>query len=65
MEENVTTESLDLLTVEQLAEMFAVPVRTVYEWNQAGTGPKRIKIGKRTYYRKTDIQAWIDSKAGA
>lgn len=27
----------------------------------AGTGPRYIKLGKRVYYRASDLKAWLDT----
>jgi predicted DNA-binding transcriptional regulator AlpA len=50
-----------LLNVEETCEFLGVSRSQIY-----GTfrymGPKAIKIGKRTMYRKADLVAWLDSK---
>ncbi len=50
------------LTIEDLAERYGVPVSTVYLWNREGTGPKRMPIGKRVFYRLADVIDWEDSR---
>lgn len=49
-----------LLTVGDLADALGVPVKTVYAWNSAGTGPKAIKCGKYVRFRPRDVDAWLD-----
>lgn len=46
------------LTPEDLAERFGVPVKTVYDWNSKGTGPRYMKIGRHARYRPADVRAW-------
>ena len=46
------------LSIAQLAEREGVPVRTVYWWNQTGTGPRRMKLGRVIRYRLADVEAW-------
>ncbi len=50
---------LELLSVEQLAELLGVPVATVYRWNYLGTGPQRLAIGRHVRYRLSDVEAWL------
>lgn len=46
------------LTIEELAERETVAVRTVYGWNQTGTGPRYMRIGNLCRYRLADVIAW-------
>jgi len=48
------------LTVPELAARRGVSVKTVYRWNTEGTGPHRLRNGKRgkVTYRVTDVEAW-------
>lgn len=48
---------------EWLARYLGVPLSTVYQMNSKGTGPRRIRVGKHVRYRKTDVDAWLDSRA--
>jgi excisionase family DNA binding protein len=48
---------------DELASYLRVPVDTIYRWKTAGTGPRAIRVGKRTYYRTSDVQAWLDEHA--
>lgn len=50
-----------LWTVEDVSDYLAVPVRTVYAWRSAGTGPPGRRVGKRLRYRPQDVVAWVDS----
>jgi excisionase family DNA binding protein len=52
-----------LLTIEDVAEVLAVPIGTVNDWRHKGTGPKAIRVGKHVRYRQTDLEAWLDQKA--
>ena len=53
-----------LATVEELAEHVGVPVKTVYEWNSKGTGPKVLKVGRYVRFRWDDIEAWLNEQSG-
>lgn len=50
-----------LWSVQDVSEYLAVPVRTVYGWRSAGTGPPARRVGKRLRYRPQDVVAWVDS----
>ncbi|MEX1133936.1 MAG: helix-turn-helix domain-containing protein [Acidimicrobiia bacterium] len=47
-----------LLTVEELAEYFGVPVATVYAWRYRREGPPGFRVGKYVRYRMRDVQEW-------
>lgn len=53
----------ELLTVAELAAYTKHTKATVYQWNHAGTGPRRIQVGKHVLYRKSDVDAWLESLA--
>jgi excisionase family DNA binding protein len=52
-----------LLSTEELADYLGVPTKTIYMWHYKGVGPRRLKVGKRTKYRASDISAWLDGRA--
>jgi predicted DNA-binding transcriptional regulator AlpA len=52
-----------LLSPQDLADRYQVPVGTVYRWNYSGTGPRPIKIGKHRRYRLRDIERWEEQQA--
>jgi predicted DNA-binding transcriptional regulator AlpA len=54
--------SSELLTLEQFAEKVNTPVNTVRFWRQTGYGPKSARIGKRVFYRSTEVDAWINAQ---
>lgn len=51
-----------LLTVEQLAAVVGVPAQTVYKWSAAGTGPRRLRVGKYIRFRASDVREWLDNQ---
>jgi excisionase family DNA binding protein len=51
-----------LWTVRDLAEYLKKPVQTVYQWNKTGTGPRRIHVGQSVRYRRSDVEAWLESR---
>lgn len=48
----------DFVTLAELAEAFGVSERSIGGWR----GLPRVRIGKTTFFRKTDVGAWLDRK---
>ena len=57
----VRTE-LGLFTDHQFAKSMGVTTLTTATWRKAGSGPDYVKAGKRIFYRKEDILAWIKTQ---
>ena len=51
-----------LVTITELAEYLGVPVKTIYEWRQAGRGPVGVRIGRHLKFRLSDVPAWIEAQ---
>lgn len=48
---------------EEVTEYLRLPsVRTLYEWNYRGVGPKAIEVGRHLRYRWTDVDSWLESR---
>ncbi|WP_030717405.1 helix-turn-helix domain-containing protein [Streptomyces sp. NRRL F-2580] len=47
------------LTPDDVAELFDVPVETVYQWRKKRTGPPGFRVGKHLRYDPADVHAWI------
>ena len=55
-----------LLTPEQVSQILAVPVATLYRWRLTGYGPKAIKVGKHLRWRAATLDAWLaDQESGS
>lgn len=64
-EMNMSQEDLEMLTVEEVAEMMKVNIRTVRLWVQSGELP-RVRIGTREYrISKADLRAFIEKRKRA
>ena len=48
-----------LLTVEEVGEILAVPVRTLYTWRYRGEGPPALKIGGHLRYDPVALRRWL------
>jgi excisionase family DNA binding protein len=46
------------MTRQELADRYAVPVKTTAEWASKGTGPPYAKFGRHVRYRLSDVVAW-------
>lgn len=53
----------DLLSPQDLADRYGVPLGTVYAWNYRSTGPRCLVIGKHIRFRVSDVAAWEDGHA--
>lgn len=49
----------DFLTARDAAKAIGVHVRTLKYWKATGYGPDHFYIGKRLFYRRTDVLAWL------
>ncbi|REE61324.1 excisionase family DNA binding protein [Streptomyces sp. 3212.3] len=47
------------LTPDDIAEIFGVPLETVYQWRRKRTGPLGFRIGKHVRYDPADVQAFV------
>jgi predicted DNA-binding transcriptional regulator AlpA len=50
-----------LLTSSQAVNLIGVSLRTWYAWDQIGKIPKPINIGKKLFWKKDELLAWIDA----
>ncbi|MFD0229048.1 helix-turn-helix transcriptional regulator [Streptomyces hirsutus] len=50
------------LTPDDIAEIFEVPLETVYQWRKKCTGPPGFRIGKYVRYDPADVRAYVDQR---
>ncbi len=50
-----------LLSERETSSEYGVPLKTLQYWRCAGhpDGPPFIKVGRRVYYRQSDLELWI------
>ena len=55
------TENLlaDFLTADEAAAKLKICERTLNRWRSLGEGPPVTKIGRRVYYRRRTLRAWL------
>lgn len=51
----------DFHTPEGLAAQLRICLKTLERWRVLGQGPRITKIGRRVYYRKSAVAAWLAS----
>ena len=47
------------LTPKELADAFGVTERTIARWHRHRQGPPRVTIGRKVYYRRESVNAWL------
>lgn len=52
-----------LLTVEEVADFFGVPVNTLYQWRHKGTGPIAFRVGRFLRYDPAEVRDWLTTNA--
>lgn len=52
---------MDLLTPSEVARDYRVSENTLANWRWAGKGPRFIKAGAKVLYRRSDLEAWLES----
>jgi|SRR6267378_3470042 hypothetical protein len=50
---------MDLLTQHESARATRLSERTLERHRLAGTGPKFVRLGRRVFYRRDDLEAWV------
>lgn len=48
-----------------LAGYLSITTKAIQAWRTRGGGPKFIKVGRLVRYRKSDVDAWIESRSRA
>jgi len=52
-----------LMSIDDVAQMLGIPVRTLYAWRTTGKGPRGIRVGRWVRYRRADVEAWLEQQA--
>lgn len=58
----LTSPFLTFLSPEELAEMFKVPIETVYQWRRKRTGPPGFRAGRHVRYNLAAVLAWTEGQ---
>lgn len=49
----------DIFTAREAARAIGVHIRTLKYWKASGYGPDHFYIGKRLFYRRSDVASWL------
>ena len=51
-----------LLNEREASREFGMPVKALQYWRHRGhpDGPPFVRIGRRVYYRRSDLELWVD-----
>lgn len=52
------------MTSIEVAEYTRLSKKTIDTYRGKGTGPKFIKLGRKVFYKKSDVDAWIEENSG-
>ena len=52
-----------ILNFNEASEYVHVSVDTLRYWRHKGTGPKSFRMGRRVFFRQSDLDAFIAEKA--
>jgi excisionase family DNA binding protein len=53
----------EFLTVEELADLLKVPIKSIYRWQLHRTGPRSHKVGRFLRFTRRDVDAWLESRS--
>ncbi|GGP37195.1 helix-turn-helix domain-containing protein [Streptomyces melanogenes] len=53
------------LTPDDIADLFGVPLETVYAWRKKRTGPPGFRVGKHLRYDPTAVRRWTTERMAA
>jgi predicted DNA-binding transcriptional regulator AlpA len=51
-----------LLTMEETSERLRTPISTLRFWRNQSTGPRSARLGRRIFYRESEIAAWVEQQ---
>lgn len=60
------TQTAQLMTQRQVADLLGVSVETLRRWRRASTGPDACRLGPRVVrYNRTAVLAWLSTRGAA
>lgn len=57
------TEVNRLWSHQETAAFLGISVKTLYQMNWKGTGPRGFRVGRHRRYAAADVQAWLSRRA--
>jgi excisionase family DNA binding protein len=52
---------VDILTIEEAAELLHTTTDAIYQHRSRGDGPRAAKVGRRLLFRRSEIEAWFEA----
>ncbi len=49
-----------LLAHDEAARQLRVSLKTLWDWDRRGFGPRPVRLGTRVRYKVTDLTEWLD-----
>lgn len=59
------SQLLDAYTRKELAQQLHRSTQTLANWATQGIGPKQTVVMGRVYYRKSDVDEWLNTQMNA
>jgi hypothetical protein len=50
----------ELLTEKEISPLLRLNVKTIQQWRQLKRGPRFVKLGGRIFYRRSDVEDFIN-----
>ena len=57
--DNTALSTLELLPLDQVAEMLGCTTKTLYDLRAKGRGPHGFRVGPRLQFRRGEIESWL------
>jgi predicted DNA-binding transcriptional regulator AlpA len=54
-----------LMTRAEVAQLLALPEKTLVNWRYQGFGPPSFRVGKAVRYRRDEVERWLDEQAAS
>jgi predicted DNA-binding transcriptional regulator AlpA len=54
-----------LLSTREVATDYGFPEMTLRYWRQRDEGPPSFRLGRRVYYRRAEVDAWLAKREAA
>ena len=51
-----------LIAAAQVPKYLGIQRQTLARWRHEGFGPQWVRMGRRIFYRSSDLRAWIESR---
>lgn len=52
----------DRLTVREVADRYRLALGTLRYWRHIGYGPASFALGRKVFYRRSDVEDWLDEQ---